>query len=131
MLAVHDAVTTNSRKVQQTLGKLLNQGRHAAHTTLLERLPETARPPGPDDRLGGRETKAFAKARYKSLQGAGATACFWARPTDSLRVMPAAEFVGMRRRFVWIEEHVAMRYPCCDTVHVDTRHASICPRAGV
>ena len=27
-------------------------------------------------------------------------------------------------------EHVAVRYPCCDAVSVDTRHARICPRAG-
>ena len=32
MLAAHDAVTTYSRKAQQKLGKLVNQGRHAAHT---------------------------------------------------------------------------------------------------
>ena len=67
MLAAHDAVTTNSRKAQQKLGKLVNQGRQAAHTSLLEQLPETARPPGPDDPLGGGETETFAKARYISL----------------------------------------------------------------
>ena len=38
MLAAHDAVTTNSRKAQQKLGKLVNQGRHAAHTTSLDQL---------------------------------------------------------------------------------------------
>ena len=32
MLAAHDAVTTNPRKFQQKLGKLVNQGRHAADT---------------------------------------------------------------------------------------------------
>ena len=53
MLAAHDAVTTNSRKAQQKLGKLVNQGRHAAHTARLEQLSETARLPGPGDRLGG------------------------------------------------------------------------------
>ena len=42
----------------------------------------------------------------------------------------AAEFVGMGRRFLGIEEHVAVRCPCCDAVDVDTRHARICPRAG-
>ena len=52
------------------------------------------------------------------------------RPTDSLRVIPAAEFVGMGRRFLGIEEHVAVRCPCCNAVNVDTRHARICPRAG-
>ena len=67
MLAAHDAVTTNSRKAQQKLDELVNQRRHASHTALLQRLPETARPPGPDDPPGGGETKAFAKARYRSL----------------------------------------------------------------
>ena len=52
MLVAHDAITTNSRKAQQKLGKLVHQGRHAAHTVLLEQLPETARPPGPNDSLG-------------------------------------------------------------------------------
>ena len=60
------AVATNSRRAQQKLGELVNQGRHAAHTALLEQLSETGRPPRPDDPLGGRETKAFAKARYRS-----------------------------------------------------------------
>ncbi|CAN0496495.1 unnamed protein product, partial [Laminaria digitata] len=36
----------------------------------------------------------------------------------------------MGRRFMGIEEHVAVRCPCCDAVDVDTRHARICPRAG-
>ena len=112
------------------LGKLVNQGRHAAHTASLDLLPETARLPGPDDPLGGRETKTLAKARYRSRQGAGATACLRARPTDSLRVIPATEFVGIGRRFMGIEEHVAVRCPCCDATDVDTRHARICPRAG-
>ena len=64
MLVAHDTVTTNSRKAQHKVGKLVDQGRHAAHTALLEQLPETARPPGSDDPLGGRETKTLAKARY-------------------------------------------------------------------
>ena len=45
-----------------------------------------------------------------------------ARPTDSLRVIPAAEFVGMGRRLLGIEEHVAVRCPCCDAVEMATRH---------
>ena len=130
MLGAHDAVTTNFRKAQQKLGKLVDQGRHATHTAPLDQPPDAVRPPGPGDPLRGCETKAFAKARYRSLQGAGATACFRARPTDSLRVIPAAEFVGMGRRFLGIEEHVAARCPCCDAVDVDTRHARICPRSG-
>ena len=36
----------------------------------------------------------------------------------------------MGRRFIGIEEHVAMSHPCCDAVNVDTRHARMCPRAG-
>ena len=50
MLAAHDAVTTISRNTEQKLSKLANQGRHAAHTALLEQLPETSRPPGPGAR---------------------------------------------------------------------------------
>ena len=75
MLATHDAVTTNSRKAQHKLGKLVNQRKHAAHAALLEQLSETARPPGPDDPLGGGRINAFAKARYRNLQGVEATAC--------------------------------------------------------
>ena len=125
MLAAHDAVTTNSTKAQQKLGKLVNQGRHAAHTALLDQLPETSRSQGPGDPLRRCETKAFAKARYRSLRGAGATACLRARPIDSLRVIPAAEFVVMGRRFLGIEEHVALRCPCRNAINVDTRHACI------
>ena len=36
----------------------------------------------------------------------------------------------MGRRFLGIEEHVAVRCPCCDAVDVDTRHVRICPRSG-
>ena len=46
------------------------------------------------------------------------------------RTVTAAEFVGMGRRFLGIEEYVAVRCPCCDAVDVDTRHARICPRSG-
>ena len=130
MLAAHDAVTTNSTKAQLKLGKLVNQGRHAARTAFLDQLPETSRPHGPGDPLGRCETKALAKARYRNLQGEGATACLRVRPTDSLRVIPAAEFVGMGRRFLGIEEHLAVRCLCCNARNVDTRHARICPRAG-
>ena len=47
ILAAHDAVTTNSRKAQHKLGKLVNQGQYGAHTASLDLLPETARPPRP------------------------------------------------------------------------------------
>ena len=94
MLGAHDAVNTNSRKAQYQLGKLVNQERHAAHTASLEELPETASSFGPGDPMGGTETKAFAKARYRSLQGAGATACLRTRPTDSLRVITRSRVRG-------------------------------------
>ena len=81
MLVAHDALTTNSRKALHKLGKLVNQARHAVHTALFDLLPETARPPRPDDPLGGGETKTLAKARYRILQGAGATA--WSYPQQS------------------------------------------------
>ena len=45
MLAVHDAITINSLKAQQTLSKLVNQGRYATHASSLEELPETVHPP--------------------------------------------------------------------------------------
>ena len=112
------------------MGKLVNQGRNAAHKASLGQLPETTRPVGPDDPLGGSETRAFAKARFRSLQGAGATACLRARPTNSFRVMPKPGFAGIGRRFMG-NEHVLVGYPCCDAVDVDTLHARICPRAGV
>ena len=36
-------------EAQQKLGKLVNQGKHAAHTASLDQLPDTARPSGPGD----------------------------------------------------------------------------------
>ena len=104
MLAAHDVITAISRNVQDKLGTLLIQGRHAAHRAS---LPGTARPPGPGDPLGGCETKAFAKTRCRSLQEARTTACLRVRLTDSLRVAPTTEMVGMGRRFIEIEERVA------------------------
>ena len=103
ILAAYDAVTTTSWKARDKLGKLVNQGRHAAHTASLNLLPETARSPGPDDPLGGRETKTLAKARYGSLQGAGTTSCLRGRPTDSLQVIPVTKFM------VWAMEGVSWR----------------------
>ena len=50
MLIALDAVTTYSRNAQQ-LGKLVHQGRHAAHITSLDQLSETTRPLGPGDPL--------------------------------------------------------------------------------
>ena len=52
MLAVQDAVASNSRNSHFKLRKLVNHGRHAAHTSSLGQLPETACPPGPDNPLG-------------------------------------------------------------------------------
>ena len=66
ILAAHDAVTSTSRKAQHKLGKLVNQGRHAAHTASLDLLSETARPTGPDDPLGGRE-KTLGKGSLQEL----------------------------------------------------------------
>ena len=112
------------------MGRLVNQGRHAIHTASLDQLPETARLPGPDNPLGGKETITLAKDRYVSLQGEGAPACVRTRPTHSLRVIPATEFVGIGTSFMRIEKHVTVRCPCCDSTDVDTRHSRIWPRAG-
>ena len=46
------------------------------------------------------------------------------------RGIPETDFVGIGRRFMRIDERVAVRYPCCDTTVVDTRRACIRPRAG-
>lgn len=69
MPATHDATTTDLRKTEQNFGKLVNRCRHSANTFCLNQLPETVRPPGPDDPLGESSTKSLAKARQKSLQG--------------------------------------------------------------
>ena len=130
ILTGHDAVTTNSWIAQHTLVELVNQDRHDAHTASLDELPETARPPGPDEPLGGREAKTLAKAGYRSLEGAGATACLRARATDSLRFIPATEFVSIGRCFMGIDDNVAVRCPCCDATDVNIQHARICTRAG-
>ena len=90
MLTVNDALTTNFRKDQRKSGKLINQGlTRRVHSFVGPATGdgppvETTRP------TGGQKTKAFAKARYRSLEGAGATACLRARPTDSLRIIPAS-----------------------------------------
>ena len=39
MLAAQDTVTTSCWKAQQKLGKLVNQGRYAAHIASLEQVP--------------------------------------------------------------------------------------------
>ena len=130
MLASHDAATKDSRKAQRKSGRLVNKDRHTAHTASLDQLPEMARSPGPDVPLGARETKVSAKARYRSLQGAGVTAFLRARSTDSLTVILAAEFVGLGNKFVRVKEHVATRSPRCDAADVDSRQTRICPRAG-
>lgn len=84
VLAAHDEVTSDPGKPTTKMVKLVNRGRHAAHTASLDhQLPETARPSGSDDPLldGGRKTRALTKARCRSLQGTGtATAWHRARP---------------------------------------------------
>ena len=54
MLVAHDAVTTNSKKAQHKLGKLVIQGRHASHTALLEQLPAGDGTPAGTGRPTGR-----------------------------------------------------------------------------
>ena len=38
--------------------------------------------------------------------------------------------MGIGRRFIGIEKHLATKCPCCDATDVGTRLARICPRAG-
>ena len=84
MLAAHDAVSTDSRKAQRKVGRLLNRGRHAARTASLNQVSETARLPRLHGPLGGIKTRDFVKVRDRSLQGAGGTACLRERPVDVL-----------------------------------------------
>ena len=60
----------------------------------------------------------------------GATAFLRARPLDSCRVIPAPEFLYAGRRFLEMEEFLAMRLPCCGATDADTRHARLCHRSG-
>ena len=54
MLATHYAVTTNSGKAQQKLGKIVNQGRHAAHKSVIKPAAGDGTPAG-NGRPAGRE----------------------------------------------------------------------------
>lgn len=67
LLAAHYGVTSDSLKAQQKWACGLQPRTQ-------DQLPETARPPEVDDPMGRWETKVFAKALYRRLQGAGATA---------------------------------------------------------
>lgn len=58
-LAADHAVTTNSRKDLQKLGKLDNQDRYDARTALLGIVPEPARLTGPNHPLAGRATRGL------------------------------------------------------------------------
>ena len=86
---------------------------------------EDGTPAGTGRLAGGKGDycKTSAKTRDSSLRGAGATACLRAWSTDSFHVISEAEFVGIRRRVMRIEEYVVVGRPCCDAVNADTRHA--------
>lgn len=86
MLTAHDASHYGLSESPKG-GQVGQTGRHSEYTASLHQLPEATHPPGPDDLPGTTETRAFAKARDRSLQGAGATACLRVRPTDSPRVI--------------------------------------------
>ena len=119
MLAAHDAVATTSRKAQHKLGYVGQPGPTCCAYSF-------ARPSAGDSTPTGTGRPAEGEGDLSVGDGSLQEP----RPTESLRVMPAAEFVGVGRRFMGIEEHVAVRCPCCDATDVDTRHARICPRAG-
>lgn len=131
-LAALDVITTGSQKAQQTSGKPVSQGRHAADTTSKSQRLEAACPPGPDERPGGGEKDQGLRlgSPQGSLQEAGVTTRKHARPTDSLRCHTRGRVRGHAKPFMGIEKHVAVRRPWFDaTDDVDTRHGRICPRA--
>lgn len=101
MLAAHDALTTYSKTAQRHFGRLVT-GTITRRAHSFSGLPDRGGTPGGTGRPGTRDaykTRAFAKARqkarYRSLYGAGPTACFRTRPTDTLGVITASEFVGI------------------------------------
>ena len=106
---------------QQQLGHLVDRVRHDA---AVDQLLETVSPPETGNPLGRQGMRALPKVRHRSLSGAGATACLLARPTDSFRVIPAVESVGMGRIISGTEEYVALTCPCYNEAVVDKRHAS-------
>ena len=53
-----------------------------------------------------------------------------AKPVDSSRVILAPEFLYAGRRFLGMEEFLAIRCPCCGATDADTRHARLCHRSG-
>lgn len=116
MLPAHNARATTLRKAQQQ-GKLVNRVRRAAHAAL-DQPSKAANPSEPGNPLGGQRTRALAKTRHVSLSGAGATTCLRARPMDSIRIIPASEFVILGRRMLGsIDQYMAQIRPCCGQRH--------------
>ena len=108
-MPTHDAGATDSRKIQQTLGKLVNQGRHAAHRASLDQLPETARPLG-TGRPARRESKPGRSPRLDTRgdrEHEPPHAFGRGQRTLSVSCLHHSSFVGIGRRFMGIEEHVA------------------------
>lgn len=93
ILAAHNTRTTNSRKVQQRLGKVVNRVRFAAHAASLE-FPETASTSEPDN--DPVQYAPWSKPVTEvCLSGAGAAACLRAQPGGAFIIIFASEFVGM------------------------------------
>ncbi len=116
--------------MQGKIGKFVQRVQYDRYVASLDALPETGRPPGPDDPYGGVESRDMARARQRSMAGSGAMACLRARPMDHARTIPASEFVLMGQRFLGVETYMAPECPCCGTQDADSRHARICPRSG-
>ena len=102
MLAAHDARTTNPCRAhqRQLIWKLVNRSRQLRRSRGCSEpaAPKTESSSEPYNPPGGQETREIlAKVRHRSPSGTGAASCLRARPTDSLRVLPASEFVGCSR----------------------------------
>lgn len=123
MLAALDAGTTDSRKSQRLLNKLVSRDRYTAcaHSFSGPAAKDAAPPGTRQPTRRGMEARTSAKERYQSLQGDGGTTCLRARPTDSLRGHTPLRVRGDRKSgIVGIEEYVAARCSYRDAVGVDT-----------
>lgn len=82
---MHDAVTTDLGKAQHMFGKLVNHGRHAAHTTSLRQVPETTKPTG--------TRRSAGRKRDQDLQqGSLQEVC---KGQEPLRTLPSGAVNGL------------------------------------
>ena len=105
MLPAHDARTTNPRKAQQKLGKLVKRVRRAR----LCPGPafEDIKPVRTGQPLGGRQRTALAKARHSNLQGRGPPSAFGRGQRAPCESSPRWKSWGWAQECWGLEEYTA------------------------